>query len=158
MNVRRATGLAIPALAFAAVAVLVVLVAVLISPSPGPEWVHAGSLERINEKGVSFLPRDHVFVVAHDSQPIALSEFPPHLPGDTVIFCRRSGWFEEPQHGSKFNRYGDYQLGPASGGLDRVAVRVLDGEVWVYPDAITQGRPRGYRTEEGTDPEGPFCA
>lgn len=156
MNVRRATGLAIPALAIAAVAVLVVLVGILLTPSPGAGWVHVGSVEQVNSKGVIPLPGFRVFVVEHGSAPIALSARVPHLPGEFVTYCRSSGWFEA-SHGEKFNRYGDYQLGPAEHGLDRVAITILDGEVWVNPSSVTQGRPRGFVTEKN-NPEGPFCA
>ncbi len=41
-----------------------------------------------------------------------------------VRFCEASQWFEEPCHGSRFNRWGEWTAGPAPRGLDRYRSRV----------------------------------
>lgn len=122
---------------------------------PGPAWISAGSLEDIRGAGVVYLADARVFVVAEESEIIALSAQVPHIPGERVLFCPSSGWFESPFHGEKFDRFGNYAIGPAARGLDRVAVQVLDGTVWVNPAQITLGPPRG--SSEPEDPRGPFC-
>ena len=65
------------------------------------------------------------------------------------------GWFEDPAHGTKFDRLGNYELGPAPRGLDRLATLVQDGVVWVNPNEVTLGPPRG---SHDIKPTGPFCS
>lgn len=80
-----------------------------------------------------------------------------HL-GCRVPFCQVSQWFECPCHGSKYNRVGEWQEGPAPRGMDRFPVTLKDGTVQV--DTVTardqNGPPRGTDTIE-QQPEGPFC-
>jgi cytochrome b6-f complex iron-sulfur subunit len=78
-----------------------------------------------------------------------------HL-GCRVPFCQTSQWFECPCHGSKYNRAGEYKLGPAPRGLDRFPITVEGGIVKVNTGIIVTGPPRGTNTT-GQDPEGPFC-
>jgi cytochrome b6-f complex iron-sulfur subunit len=78
-----------------------------------------------------------------------------HL-GCRVPFCQASQWFECPCHGSKYNRAGEYKLGPAPRGLDRFPLTVEGGVVKVNTAIIVTGPPRGTNTT-GQDPEGPFC-
>jgi cytochrome b6-f complex iron-sulfur subunit len=78
-----------------------------------------------------------------------------HL-GCRVPFCQQSQWFECPCHGSKYNRAGEYQLGPAPRGLDRFKVIVTGGEVMVDTSQIILGPPRGTNTID-EPPQGPFC-
>jgi cytochrome b6-f complex iron-sulfur subunit len=62
-----------------------------------------------------------------------------HL-GCRVPFCQQSQWFECPCHGSKYNRAGEYQLGPAPRGLDRFKVTVTSaGDVMVDTSQIILG-------------------
>jgi len=74
--------------------------------------------------------------------------------GEPVEYCPSSDWFEDPAHGSKFDRLGRYELGPAPRGLARMRTVVLDGVVWVNPSEVTLGPPRG---EHAARPAGPFC-
>jgi cytochrome b6-f complex iron-sulfur subunit len=79
-----------------------------------------------------------------------------HL-GCRVPFCPSSQWFECPCHGSKYNRVGEYQLGPAPRGLDRFKVTVTSsGDVIVDTSQIILGPPRGTNTID-EPPQGPFC-
>jgi len=78
-----------------------------------------------------------------------------HL-GCRVPFCQTSQWFECPCHGSKYSRAGEYRLGPAPRGLDRMVLSVTGGIVTVDTGNIVQGPPRGTNTT-GQNPEGPFC-
>jgi cytochrome b6-f complex iron-sulfur subunit len=79
-----------------------------------------------------------------------------HL-GCRVPFCQQSQWFECPCHGSKYNRVGEYQLGPAPRGLDRFKVTVTSGgDVMVDTSQIILGPPRGTNTID-EPPQGPFC-
>jgi len=78
-----------------------------------------------------------------------------HL-GCRVPFCAASQWFECPCHGSKYNRAGEFKLGPAPRGLDRFPLTVADGVITVNTGIIVTGPPRGTDTT-GQQPEGPFC-
>lgn len=79
-----------------------------------------------------------------------------HL-GCRVPFCEASQWFECPCHGSKYNKAGEYRLGPAPRGLDRFPITVADdGTVTVNTGIIVTGPSRGVNTT-GQQPEGPFC-
>ncbi|HEX9696278.1 MAG TPA: Rieske 2Fe-2S domain-containing protein [Actinomycetota bacterium] len=78
-----------------------------------------------------------------------------HL-GCRVPFCVTSQWFECPCHGSKYNRAGEYKLGPAPRGLDRMVMSVDGGLVTVDTGNIKTGPPRGTNTS-GQEPEGAFC-
>ncbi len=86
---------------------------------------------------------------------LALYQRCVHL-GCRVPFCETSQWFECPCHGSKYNRAGEYKLGPAPHGLDRMVMSVEDGKVTVDTGSIILGVPRGTNTT-GQQPEGPFC-
>jgi cytochrome b6-f complex iron-sulfur subunit len=79
-----------------------------------------------------------------------------HL-GCRVPFCQQSQWFECPCHGSKYNKAGEYQLGPAPHGMDRFAIEITDGgDVMVDTSRILLGPPRGTDTID-EPPAGPFC-
>lgn len=124
--------------------------------SPGAGWVRVGSIEDVRSQGVVLLPEVPAYVVANPPQaPMALLARSPHL-GERVTYCQSSTWFEDPRHGDKFDRLGNYILGPAPRGLDRLATLVQDGVVWVNPNETTLGPPRG---SQGAykPPAGPFC-
>ncbi|MBI4259556.1 MAG: Rieske 2Fe-2S domain-containing protein [Actinobacteria bacterium] len=78
-----------------------------------------------------------------------------HL-GCRVPFCKQSQWFECPCHGSKYNRAGEYELGPAPRGMDRFRISVDGDTVLVDTSEIIVGPVRGTDTT-GQSPEGPFC-
>ena len=78
-----------------------------------------------------------------------------HL-GCRVPFCQQSQWFECPCHGSKYNRAGEYQLGPAPTGLQRFPISVESGQLMVDTSTLNPGPPRGTDTIN-EPPQGPFC-
>jgi Rieske Fe-S protein len=123
--------------------------------SPGAGWVRVGSIQDVRSQGVVSLPEVPAYVVVDPPRsPIALLARSTHL-GERVTYCRSSGWFEDPAHGTKFDRLGNYELGPAPRGLDRLATLVQDGVVWVNPNEVTLGPPRG---SHDIKPTGPFCS
>jgi hypothetical protein len=123
--------------------------------SPGPGWVRVGSVRDVRAAGVTSLPQVPAYVVADPPRtPITLLAVSPHL-GERITYCQSSGWFEDLAHGAKFDRQGNYRLGPAEHGLDRLATIVRDGVVWVNPGEITLGLAKG--SSDGNPPTGPFC-
>ena len=78
-----------------------------------------------------------------------------HL-GCRVPFCQQSQWFECPCHGSKYNRAGEYELGPAPTGLRRFPLSVEGKNVVVDTSLLINGPPRGTDTIH-EPPQGPFC-
>lgn len=78
-----------------------------------------------------------------------------HL-GCRVPFCTGSQWFECPCHGSKYNKAGEFQAGPAPRGMDRFKIEIAsDGTVSVDTSTIIQGPPRGTATINQS-PSGPL--
>lgn len=86
---------------------------------------------------------------------LALYQRCPHL-GCRVPFCATSQWFECPCHGSKYNRAGEYKLGPAPRGLDRFPITIDKGIATVDTGLIVTGPARGTNTT-GQEAEGAFC-
>jgi hypothetical protein len=123
--------------------------------SPGAGWVRVGSIQDVRSQGVVLLPEVPAYVVVDPPRTtMALLARSPHL-GERVVYCPSSMWFEDPAHGDKFDRLGNYVLGPAPRGLDRLATLVQDGVVWVNPNEITLGPPR---EPHDVRPAGPFCS
>lgn len=118
-------------------------------------WVSAGSVAEVRAKQVVYLQEQGVFVVARGDRFLGLLDDPDHVEGDRVLYCRSSGWFQEPRHGEKFDGRGIYADGPAASDLDLVAVRVREGEVQVNPGVVTARTDRG--SGEIEEPRGPFC-
>ena len=85
---------------------------------------------------------------------VALYQKCTHL-GCRVPFCETSQWFECPCHGSLFNKVGEVMGGPAPRGLDRFALEVDDGDLFIVGAPIA-GPPKGTNTTE-QDPAGPHC-
>jgi cytochrome b6-f complex iron-sulfur subunit len=78
-----------------------------------------------------------------------------HL-GCRVPYCQQSQWFECPCHGSKYNKAGEYQLGPAPTGLQRFPITEASGNIMVDTSTLNPGPPRGTDTIN-EPPQGPFC-
>ena len=78
-----------------------------------------------------------------------------HL-GCRVPWCESSQWFECPCHGSRYNRWGEWQGGPAPRGLDRFALEIRDGVVVVDTANVVTGPPRTAAMLD-QPPEGPSC-
>ena len=78
-----------------------------------------------------------------------------HL-GCKVPWCAESQWWECPCHGSKYNRWGEWQDGPAPRGLDRFRVELVEGQVVIDTAVPEQGPSRS--TQVLNQPaEGPHC-
>jgi cytochrome b6-f complex iron-sulfur subunit len=86
---------------------------------------------------------------------VALYQKCVHL-GCRVPWCASSQWFECPCHGSKYNRVGEKQGGPAPRGLDRFALSVSGGNIVVDTGLLVLGPPIGTNTT-GQSPEGAPC-
>ena len=134
---------------------LVVAIAVRVPQrSPGEGWVRGAAVSVVRHRGVVFVEGPGAFLVSTGpSHVVAFSDRTPHL-GERLRYCPTSGWFEDPAHGAKFDGLGRYALGPALRGMDRFAVEVVDGVVWIDPTDVTPGLPKGTPT---TPPAGPFC-
>jgi phenylpropionate dioxygenase-like ring-hydroxylating dioxygenase large terminal subunit len=141
---------------FAALVVIAVVRLFTSESPPGAGWVRVGSVQEVRAEGVVLLSELPAYVVADPPRtPIAFLARSPHL-GERIVYCRSSMWFEEPRHGDKFDRLGNYVLGPAPRGLDQLATIVQDGVVWVNPNEITLGPARGSHYVK--PPAGPFCS
>lgn len=90
------------------------------------------------------------------SPVMALYQVCPHL-GCAVPWCDSSQWWECPCHASEYNRWGEFQGGPAPRGMDRFRVEIDDeGTVLLDTTEIVQGPSRGQ--QELIQPrEGPAC-
>ena len=86
---------------------------------------------------------------------VALYQRCVHL-GCRVPWCQSSQWFECPCHGSKYNRVGEKQGGPAPRGLDRFPLEVSGGNITVDTGIIVVGPPIGTNTTNQS-PEGAPC-
>jgi len=86
---------------------------------------------------------------------VALYQKCVHL-GCRVPWCDTSQWFECPCHGSKYNRVGEKQAGPAPRGLDRFALTVSGGGIEVDTGTVFTGPPIGTNTT-GQSAEGAPC-
>ena len=74
----------------------------------------------------------------------------PYRPD--FVWDGRPGWFRNPCHGETFDMAGQRVFGPSPRGLDRIAIEVRDGAVYVDPNAITRGLrrpPREYEFQTG---------
>jgi cytochrome b6-f complex iron-sulfur subunit len=78
-----------------------------------------------------------------------------HL-GCKVPQCETSGWFECPCHGSRYNKAGEYEFGPAPTGLQHFAITIDGGNVVVDTSEALPGPPRGTDTIN-QNPEGAHC-
>jgi cytochrome b6-f complex iron-sulfur subunit len=86
---------------------------------------------------------------------MALYQHCPHL-GCVVPWCQPSQWFECPCHGSKYNRWGEWQEGPAARGMDRFPSEIVDGRLMVDTGVVVVG-PSRTADVLAQDPEGPHC-
>lgn len=78
-----------------------------------------------------------------------------HL-GCKVPQCESSGWLECPCHGSRYNKAGEYEYGPAPTGLQHFPI-IIDGDNVIVDTADAKpGPPRGTDTIN-QNPEGAHC-
>ena len=69
-----------------------------------------------------------------------------------IVFNGRAGWFRDICHGWTYDMTGQPAFGPSQRGLDRIAISVRDGRVYVDTRAITPSASRplpGYEFQAG---------
>jgi cytochrome b6-f complex iron-sulfur subunit len=98
---------------------------------------------------------DPLILAGMEQGYVALYQKCVHL-GCRVPWCESSQWFECPCHGSKYNRVGEKQGGPAPRGLDRFPLEVSGGNIIVDTGNLQIGPPIGTNTT-GQSPEGAPC-
>jgi hypothetical protein len=102
-----------------------------------------------------------VFVVHHEDGTVGVVDaFSTHVTfgiGKLVGWCPSSRTFEDPFHGSKWDEFGDYALGPAPTGLVTYEISVVSGlQNHVHVDGPIPSHPRGFLTHP-FQPAGSFC-
>ena len=117
------------------------------------------TLDELEEIGVVEVPEHNLFVVYNDGDPLVLSAYAQHVPGELVIWCERSQLFESPAHGEKFDSRGFYYGGPARSGLARLEYELVDGVIYVTLPVPTDPAPTGPPRGAGPahEPQGKFC-
>ena len=69
-----------------------------------------------------------------------------------IVFNGRAGWFRDTCYGGTYDLTGELAFGPSPRGLDRLAISVRDGRVYVDTRAITPSAsrpPPGYEFQYG---------
>ena len=115
--------------------------------SPGPGWVKVGSIADIERQGVTKVD-ESAYVVSYGGLPVFAfaASYDEGVEGihEVVSYCPSGGGFYNEPHATQYNIVGSYIAGPApSSTLPRVAVSVLDGEVWVDPEQRVSGLTPG---------------
>jgi nitrite reductase/ring-hydroxylating ferredoxin subunit len=125
--------------------------------SPGPGWIRVGPVVDVQRQRVTKVD-DNAYVVSYGDFPLyAFAASYDEGIHEAVYYCPSSGWFFNEPHATQFDITGKYKLGPApSSTLPRVAVTVLDGNVWVDPAQLVPGLVPGAETILQR-PEGPIC-
>jgi nitrite reductase/ring-hydroxylating ferredoxin subunit len=140
----RAIGITIGVVAvMVALAGLVAYNVVSREASPGPGWIKAGSVADIERQGVTKVD-ESAYVVSYGGLPVFAfaASYDEGVEGihEVVSYCPSGGGFYNEPHATQYNVVGSYIAGPApSSTLPRVAVSVLDGEVWVDPEQRVSG-------------------
>ena len=93
--------------------------------------------------------------ITNQTSIMALYQRCVHL-GCKVPWCAESQWWECPCHGSKYNRWGEWQEGPAPRGLDRFSVSEVEGQIVIDTSAVITGPSRSGAVLN-QPPEGPHC-
>jgi cytochrome b6-f complex iron-sulfur subunit len=119
-------------------------------------WVVPFEMDRL--EGSSFEDVSAPVVAGGEADGIGLTALWQrcvHL-GCRVPSCESSQGFECPCHGSKYNRHGEYEAGPAPRNLDRFSVAVNGaGELIVDTGEIVETSRSKNKTVQY--PQGPFC-
>jgi cytochrome b6-f complex iron-sulfur subunit len=117
------------------------------------EFPEARSL--IVKYDASLDPDGNYAEITNQTGIMALYQKCVHL-GCKVPWCAESQWWECPCHGSKYNRWGEWQEGPAPRGLDRFSVSEVEGQVVIDTSAVISGPSRSAAVLN-QPPEGPHC-
>lgn len=103
----------------------------------------------------TYFSEGRLFVVNAKGDLFALSQKCPHL-GCKVPFCKSSGRFECPCHGSIYDLAGEYITGPSPRGMDRYKLEVKANTVVVDTSQLSSGPGRGAK-KYLEPPQGPSC-
>ena len=120
---------------FYAVAVVVVVVWMIISALSNENWIDAGPIPVVQEKGVVYLAEEGIFVFWNDRDPYGV--FEETADGDVAVFCRDAGIFTTAE-GQSFDIRG---RDPGGGeGLTVAPIR-MDGHVVFVNGDRADGEP-----------------
>ena len=154
------------AIAFGVFLATVILLLIVFAPSRNGVRSLSGSdvleLPPLGEVAAANLADGRpVFVVHHEDDTVSMVDaFSTHDTfgiGKLVGWCPSSRTFEDPFHGSKWDEFGDYALGPAPTGLVTYEISVVPGDQnQVHVDGPIPSHPRGFLTQP-FQPAGPFC-
>lgn len=115
--------------------------------SPGPGWIRVGAVADVQRHQVTRVDDSAYVVFYGDLPPFAFAASYVDGIHETVYYCPTSGWFFNEPHATQYDIVGKYKLGPApSSTLPRVAVTVVDGDVWVDPAEAVPGLVPGAET------------
>jgi cytochrome b6-f complex iron-sulfur subunit len=117
------------------------------------EFPEARSL--IVQYDASLDPDGQYAEVTNQTSIMALYQKCVHL-GCKVPWCATSQWWECPCHGSKYNRWGEWQEGPAPRGLDRFSVQEVEGQIVIDTSTVVTGPSRS-ASVLNQPAEGPHC-
>jgi hypothetical protein len=125
--------------------------------SPGPGWVKVGSVADVQQQRVTKVDNS-AYVVSYGGLPL-YAFAASYIDGlhEKVYYCPASGWFFNEPHATAYDIVGRYKLGPEpSSTLPRVAVTVVDEDVWVDPAQPVGGLVAGADAIQ-QPADGPFC-
>jgi hypothetical protein len=126
--------------------------------SPGPGWIKVGSVADVQQQRVTKVDNSAYVVSYAGLPPFAFVASYVDDIHEKVYYCPGSGWFFNEPHATQYDIVGRYKLGPApSSMLPRVAVTVVDGDVWVDPAQPVAGLVPGADGVPQQHPAGPFC-
>jgi hypothetical protein len=108
----------------------------------------------VTERGIPFL------AVRHDDGTLtAFEAVSTHLGRGNVRrllgWCASSRTFDDPFHGSRFDEFGHYLMGPAPTGLVRLRVETVTENPLTF--RLGEPRPAIPRDEPAVHVDGPFC-
>lgn len=146
---------ALLALALAATGVFLALRAFVLTPSQpaAPSGLSGSDVVDVPARGETapaFLTDGHpVFVVHREDGTVGVIDaFSTHRPWgveELVGWCPSSRTFDEPQHGAKFNEFGQYLDGPAAADLARYEVDRMGDRARVGPAVVPTTRSEAPR-------------
>ena len=158
---RKATIAAVAAVVVVAIALPLALLRSLGDGSSDGDlgdWVSVGALGNAVPPGVTYVPELDTFLVGIvGGEPLGLSAIVGGSSGDIgerAIYCEASDRFVLPT-GDVFDGKGIHLAGPGASGMDRFAVRVLDGVVQVDRSAVTAAP--GGSSEDAIDLQDTGC-
>lgn len=118
--------------------------------------IDVGNASDFQEDTATYFSEGRFYLANAQSHYFALSQKCPHL-GCRVPFCKSSGRFECPCHGSVFDLGGERISGPTPRGMDRFDLAVAKGKLIVNTGVISDGPDPGAK-QFLTPPKGPSCA